>query len=202
MKMSRSVVVTLLTFGLLTAGCARSPAEDLEGSGLATSVVTPTPEVAGTTTASSPPSIPAPTPEPTRETTTTSPVPTPSRTDTNSRVPRELVGTWVTFDSGNAKQMYVFAADGSYSFAGLLQQQRSSGMFTFSVSAEGTVTVSRTGLVLRPVRGVKSLRDPDSPSSNFDRPISTEPERQEWRISDGILSLTDDTGLTVQYRSE
>jgi hypothetical protein len=119
-----------------------------------------------------------------------------------SRVPRELVGTWLTFDSGNAKQIYVFAANGVYSFAGLLRQQRSSGMFTFSISAEGKVTVGSTSLVLRPLRGAKSLRDPDSPSSNYDRPVSTEPERYEWKVRNGILSLTDDTGLTVQYRSE
>jgi len=127
---------------------------------------------------------------------------TPSSTLTRSSIPTRLVGTWVTFDSGNAKQMYVFSADGLYTFVGLLQQQRPSGMFSFSITAEGTAAANKSRLILQPARGMKSMRDPDSPSSNYDRPIGMSPESYEWDVSGDVLSLTDKTGLTVRYAAE
>lgn len=212
MKVKRRwFVVSTLGVGLLIAGCGGSGGGDAADDVTTTVTVEPTtvepttaePTTVEPTTVEPTTPVPASTtvPPPTSASTRqASPVPSPTRA--KARVPRQLVGTWVTFGDANAKQLYDFTADGLYTFAGILQQKRSSGMFTFTLSAQGTVVVSRTSLVLRPSGGTRSLRDPDSPSSNYDRPISTEPETYEWDITDDTLSLTDNTGLTLQYARE
>lgn len=182
----RWMVGSTLCAGLLLTGCGGSgdtAADEVVGISSA-AVDTATPSAV-------PPVIPRRTP-----------VPSPARTIRKARLQRALVGTWVTFGDSNAKQMYVFAADGTYTFTGVQEQTRPHGVFTFSVTADGTMVADGTNLILQPLHGLKSLRDPDAPSSNYDKPISTEQESYVWARTEDTLNLTDETGLTLQYARE
>jgi hypothetical protein len=121
---------------------------------------------------------------------------------TSPRLPSALVGTWDSAE-GAAEIIYVFKADGTYKHAGVLLQERPSGLFSFKIGARGTVTVRGRSLVLHPRSGTESLHDPDDESSDYRRPIRTAPERFRWSISgygrSARLRLTDRTGNAVTY---
>jgi hypothetical protein len=121
---------------------------------------------------------------------------------TTSRLPSALVGTWDSAE-GAAEIVYVFRSDGTYKHAGVLLQERPSGLFSFKIGARGTVTVRGRSLVLHPRSGFQSLHDPDDSSRDYRKPISRAPERYRWSISgygsSARLRLTDRTGNTVTY---
>ena len=99
--------------------------------------------------------------------------------------------------------MYEIHEDGTYKRARILMQARSSGTFSFSIGDVGTIRVTGTTLTVRPVRGVKSLTDPDSPSSSYrDRPLTDlEPEPYTFSMSADRMTLTDANG-SVAYARE
>jgi hypothetical protein len=118
-------------------------------------------------------------------------------------VPRALVGTWTSLDQGSAEAMYEIHDDGTYRRARVLMQARSSGTFSFSIGDVGTIRVAGTTLTVRPIRGVKSLSDPDSPSSGYkDRPLTDlEPEPYTFSVTADRMTLTDANG-SVPYARE
>jgi subtilisin family serine protease len=122
----------------------------------------------------------------------------PGGQDEVAALPTELVGTWSS-TGGSAQLIYRFAPDGTYEHSGALTQQRPSGVFSFAVSAVGTVTVDGSVLVLQPVSGTQELRDPDAPSSNWTRPVDTTPERYGWTVQGSQLALTDANHSTITY---
>jgi hypothetical protein len=125
---------------------------------------------------------------------------TPDVTESQPPLPEELVGRWVSTGSGGAEIIYEFAADGAYKYAGVLLQQRDTGMFSFIRSAVGTVSVDGDVLTLRPDHGTEKLQDPDVPSASTEHPIETTEETLAWRIDGGgRLSLTDASGNTIVY---
>jgi hypothetical protein len=118
-------------------------------------------------------------------------------------VPAELVGTWVSTDSGNAEMVYRFLSDGRYRHAGVLLQQRPSGQFSYEIAATGTMQVVGSRLVLQPTSGTQTLKDPDSPTGGWQRPIKNDPEPYTWQLSSAnVLALTDSEGNTITYRRE
>jgi hypothetical protein len=116
-------------------------------------------------------------------------------------LPPELVGKWES-QSTNATIAYRFLADGRYINVSILQQPRSSGLFEFSIEARGTATVDEDVLVLHPVSGTQSRKDPDAPSSDYTRPVSTESERFTWSADSSSLTLTDSDGVTITYERQ
>src|SRR5688500_5430237 len=60
----------------------------------------------------------------------------PDRPFIENALPDELVGDWRSSSSG-AQILYRFVADGTYLHAGVLQQARPSGTFTFTVEDSG-----------------------------------------------------------------
>lgn len=121
----------------------------------------------------------------------------------SSAVPAELVSTWVSTDSGNAELVYRFTSDGRYRHAGVLLQQRPSGQASYEIAVTGTMQVAGSRLVLQPVSGTQTLKDPDSPNGGWQRPIKTNPETYTWQLSAaGVLALTDAEGSTITYRRE
>lgn len=117
-------------------------------------------------------------------------------------LPAELVGTWIAAEGG-AELVYEFAADGSYKHASVLLQQREAGMFSFTISARGTVEVDGSTLVVTPESGTQEIKDPDAPGSDSEKPIDTSPQHYDWALdaSGGApeLQLTDADGLTLTY---
>ena len=96
--------------------------------------------------------------------------------------PAELVGTW-TSSSGGAELVYEFARDGSYKYVGVLLQERPSGTFSFTVAERGAASAEDSDLTLRPSKATESLKDPDSPSSDYtDRPSSLAPKSLRWSL--------------------
>lgn len=124
------------------------------------------------------------------------PTPTPSPT---TLLPQELVGQWTSVGQGNAETTYRFHNDGTYQRVSVLLQQRSSGQFSFTVTAEGLASVSKNRLTLTPFKGIQTMDDPDAPSSNFNKPLTDlSPTEFEWSFQDGQLILANDLG-TVPY---
>ncbi|EMY35858.1 hypothetical protein D477_002201 [Arthrobacter crystallopoietes BAB-32] len=84
----------------------------------------------------------------------------------------------------------------------VLLQQRPSGLFSFTISASGYATISGGMLVLTPIEGTQTMEDPDSPSSNFDKPLEDlTPEEYAWSFQSGQLILTGEYG-TIAYTWE
>ena len=102
-----------------------------------------------------------------------------------------------------AELIYEFAEDGTYGHAGVLLQQRDTGVFSVQRSARGTVDVTGGSLTLRPEEGTLKVEDPDVPSASRESPIDTSPETFEWSIDDRRrLSMTDTSGSTIEYARE
>ncbi|MEV6598686.1 hypothetical protein AB0M36_17775 [Actinoplanes sp. NPDC051346] len=150
------------------------------------------------------PTTVTPRPDPTTAV-TTPPTTVPARPDPTTvpaALPATLVGSWVSTGEGNAEMIYEFDADGTYRYAGVLMQQRPSGLFSFEVGAAGTARATRTRITLRPQRGTQTLKDPDSPDGGWQRPADTTPKVLRWRMSGDKLLLTDDEDITVTYRRQ
>jgi hypothetical protein len=95
--------------------------------------------------------------------------------------------------------VYRFHADGTYESAEVLMQERPSGIFSFTVGAAGIAEVVGDTLVLTQQSGRETMVDPDSPSSNFDRPLSPLEEKTYfWSFDRGLLTLTNELG-PVQF---
>ena len=181
------------TVGACLAASILATASCDDGAGNTTRVDDATPTTAPSVApASTPVHEPSSSPEPTSE------AASPER---SAAVPDELIGTWVSTDPGGAELIYVFARDGRYKHAGVLLQQRDTGMFSFQRSAQGYVRVQDGALVLHPESGTQEISDPDVPSANSKRPIDTSPERYDWAVDeDGPrLELTDADGVTIEY---
>jgi hypothetical protein len=119
-------------------------------------------------------------------------------------LPDELVADWRSSSSGT-QILYRFVADGTYLHIGVLQQARPSGTFTFTAEDSETAAAEGDILALQRRTPVKSLQDPDSPSSSYtNRPSSLEPQQYRWSISaDGtVLTLDDGSGPAVEYIRE
>jgi hypothetical protein len=172
----------LLAAALVSTACGEDSSD--EGARDVASQTAPEPE---------PDPEPEPEPEP-------QPEPDPAAT-----LPAELVGTW-TAAEGGAEHVYVFAADESYEYAGVLLQQREAGTFSFTISARGTVEVDGSTLVIMPERGTQEIKDPDAPGSDSEEPIDTSPQRYEWALDASgpasELRLTAGDGLTLTYVKE
>jgi hypothetical protein len=117
-------------------------------------------------------------------------------------VPAKLVGSWVSTGGGNAEMIYEFDADGVYRYAGVILQQRPSGVFSFEIGATGRASFTGSRLTLRPERGTQTLKDPDAADGGWQRPISTEQQVLRWRMSGGRLQITDTESITVTYRRQ
>jgi hypothetical protein len=131
---------------------------------------------------------------------------TPASTKEPALLPEGLVGTWVSTEQGDAELVYQFAADGTYKHAGVLLQQRQSGIFKFTVGEAGTVRVQGNTMTMRPRTATVTLEDPDSPSSNYQRPGSRAAKQFTWRFngtgSSRLLVMTDDQGITISYKRQ
>jgi hypothetical protein len=133
------------------------------------------------------------------------PTPTAPAAATKARgpaVPADLVGSWVSTDNGNAEMIYEFDADGTYRYAGVLIQKRPSGTFSFEVGAAGTIRTTRTRITLRPERGTQTLKDPDSATGGWQRPVSKAVQVVRWRMDGDRLVLTSGDGIAVDYRRQ
>jgi hypothetical protein len=114
-------------------------------------------------------------------------------------LPEDLLGLWVSIDQGDAETIYRFVADGTYDQVSILMQARPGGTFSFTIQASGLVQIEGDRMVLTPTEGNEAMQDPDSPSSNFDRPLDDlSPEDLIWTIENGTLFLTGQYG-TVAY---
>lgn len=114
-------------------------------------------------------------------------------------MPADLLGLWVSMDQGDAETIYRFLDDGTYDQVSILMQERPSGTFSFIIQATGFVHIDGEQIVLTPTGGNEAMEDPDSPSSNFDRPLDDlTPEAFTWAMENGTLFLTGEYG-TVGY---
>lgn len=106
----------------------------------------------------------------------------------------DLVGTWIstgTSEYGTAEIVYRFQSGGTYKHAAVLMQQRPEGVFSFTVAAKGTVTIKGDILTLRPTWGSKTLKDPEDPSRNYERPLADHSaERYHLKLSASRLVLS------------
>jgi hypothetical protein len=122
-----------------------------------------------------------------------------------SRLPTALVGTWASA-AGGVELIYIFRSGGTYAHAGVVLQERASGLFSFEIAARGRVTVRGRVLVLHPRSGTQTLRDPDVPSRNYRRPISRKSKRYRWSVAgfgrSARLTLVDRTGNAVRYKRQ
>lgn len=117
-------------------------------------------------------------------------------------LPQEFAGLWTSVGQGSAETIYRFRTDGSYDKVSILLQQRPSGLFSFTIRASGTAEIAGDLLTLTPVEGTQAMDDPDSPSSNFNKPLTDlTPDEVIWAFQDGRLILTDQWG-TVPYTWE
>jgi hypothetical protein len=139
----------------------------------------------------------------TTETDPTTTEPAPTSATTASELPEGMVGTWSSSE-GDATLVFRFSADGTYRHAGVLTQPRATGTFEFSISEIGRATVRGSQLTLRPRSGTTKRKDPDDPSGDYERPISTEPRQLSWRLdsSGDVLYLRDAEGVEVSYDRE
>jgi hypothetical protein len=134
--------------------------------------------------------------------TTTQPPEDASETTEPSAIPSRLVGTWST-NGGDAELVYRFSADGTYRFVGVILQREANGNFEFTTQEIGTATVDGSTMTLQPERGTITRKNPDSPSENYERPVSTKPKRLDWSIDDTsgreILTTVDESGVRLTF---
>ena len=128
-----------------------------------------------------------------------------SEPESAAGLPAELVGTWIAAEGG-AELVYEFSPDGSYKHASVLLQQREAGLFSFTISASGTVEVEGSTLTITPESGTQEIEDPDAPAGGSEKPIDTSPQHYEWALDTSgaapELQLTDAEGLTLTYVRE
>ena len=148
------------------------------------------------------PPVPTAPPAPTDLATPTPPVspdPPGERDAVEAVLPEDLLGLWASIDQGDAETAYRFVADGTYDRVSILMQARPSGTFAFTIQATGLVRIEGERGVT-PTAGREAMQDPDSPSSNYDRPLDDlSPEEFLWTIENGTLFLTGQYG-TVAYK--
>lgn len=170
----------------------------------------------GAQTGSAPPGVQSPTdspkvspslrdPKPTRADSTppiktsTHEPPEPEITKAAPALPQEFEGLWTTVGQGSAETVYRFRSDGSYDRVSTLLQDRPSGRFSFVITASGFAVISGNNLTLTPTEGTQVMEDPDSPSSQFNKPLGDlTPDVYLWRFQDGQLILSDELG-SVAY---
>jgi hypothetical protein len=112
---------------------------------------------------------------------------------------QELEGLWTSVGQGSAETVYRFRTDGRYDRVSILLQRRPSGIFSFTVTASGFAETDGDRLTLTPVEGTQAMSDPDSPSSNFNKPLADfTPDQFIWALQDGRLILTNQRG-SVPY---
>ncbi|HEY8789427.1 MAG TPA: hypothetical protein VIM10_09900 [Actinopolymorphaceae bacterium] len=116
--------------------------------------------------------------------------------------PQALVGDWRSLDQGTADVLYTICPDGTVDRAMVLMQSRSSGTFSYTIGMTGELQVSGSRLVPKPRNGIKSMHDPDSPSSDYqNRPLTDlSAETYSWSATDGTLSLDGKYGLVAYAR--
>jgi hypothetical protein len=197
--MRRMTPAPVLLLAALIAGCGRyGSAGPVAESG--SSAPGPAPTTVASTAAA--PEDPATTEEPaTTEAAppTRPPAGSPTAPAESPVLPDELVGEW-TSASGDAALSFVFYANGTYVYVGLLQQERASGTFSYSISESGVAAVDGSALTLRPRKSTTSMTDPDLPSRSYrDRPAALTAKTMRWRGDGSTLEVTDETGLTVTY---
>lgn len=118
-------------------------------------------------------------------------------------VPAVLVGTWVSMGGGDAERVFRFGPDGVYRHAGVLLQQRPSGLYSIELAVRGRARAEGERLVLRPESGTITIKDPDSAESSGQRPADTAEERYSWRVgADDVLVMTSADGGTSQFRRD
>lgn len=126
----------------------------------------------------------------------------PETTEPAPVLPREFEGLWTSVGQGSAETVYRFRSDGSFDRVSILLQERPSGKFSFVITASGSAVVSGNHLTLTPAEGTQAMEDPDSPSSNFNKPLADlTPDEYLWRFQDGQLILSDELG-SVAYTWE
>lgn len=148
-----------------------------------------------------------PPPGPARTTVVTAP-PTATSTATSTAPstdpaagPEQLVGVW-SHTSTYSESVLRFLPDGRYAAVQILSRPAANGVFQATFAHDGRAEVDGDRLTLRPARATLSIEDDDDPASSYtDRPSSTDPITYRWRIDDGVLTLTGDTGATP-YRRE
>lgn len=117
-------------------------------------------------------------------------------------LPQEFEGLWTSVGQGSVETVYRFRRDGSYDRVSILLQQRPSGKFSFIITASGFAAISGNLLTLTPTEGTQAMEDPDSPSSNFNKPLKDlTPDKFLWTFQDGQLILSDELG-SVAYTWE
>jgi hypothetical protein len=110
----------------------------------------------------------------------------------DSEVPAELLGSWVSIESGNAEFHYAFSSDGTYEFFGLFADPELGVDFT--VGAVGLLTVTLETLELEPVEAERT--DAGSAPESIDMAPSSVP----WAITpDDVLILETEFG-TMDFR--
>jgi hypothetical protein len=172
---------------IVVSGCTTA----VDGSALSPSVA-----VNGTTTTADPTN--ATTPEKTGAPTVRSAT-SPAHEPAAPAFPAQLVGTWESLDSGNATDVIRFEQPGRFKRASVLTQQRTSGLFKYTISATGNVRLSGQNLALEPTSGTQKLEDPDAVNGGWERPHTLEVERFQWSVTGGQLRLSGETG-TVAYK--
>jgi hypothetical protein len=131
----------------------------------------------------------------------TSVPPTTLTPDPPADVADALIGTWASTDPGAAEFVYRFDPDSTYAWVGVIVQQRASGVFRYTVQAEGQYEVSQHSIRLQPLRASKSREDPDDPAGDYtDIPTHLDPSMLTWSIdAAGILQLTDAKFGTMSF---
>ncbi len=163
-------------------------------------ITSPAPATPESAAASTSPNSPAPgTPKASPH------VPAPSATDITpsaAAIPSKFLGMWVSIGQGSAETIYRFNSDASYDKASVLMDELPSGVFSFTVSETGMVSLSGSVLTMVPVEGTESLSDPSSPSSNYERPLrDLTPRTFSWAFRSEQLVLTNQYG-SVAYSQQ
>jgi len=117
-------------------------------------------------------------------------------------LPLELEGLWTSVGQGSAQTVYRFRTDGRYDKVSILLQRRPSGIFSFTITASGFAEIYGDRLTLTPVEGTQAMEDPDSPGSNFNKPLADlTPDQFIWAFQEDRLILANEWG-TVPYTWE
>jgi TIR domain len=121
------------------------------------------------------------------------------------KVPKELVGLWVSTGMGDAVQQYDFYSNGTYQHVGITRQQLPNGMFEFEVFHEGAVTVTGGLITFEAFRATASRSHPDHPAEDYaNQSRRAETATLTWRLqprgAQKFLVLGDGSAPAVVYR--